>query len=111
MRSIHGWRRYATGNQATKVPGDHGTKGPRNRGTRRQEVSEMYAGTLVPWIVIRGSGHGHSETSSHEDERGHAPRALEAPGGHIGDLSEVSLPDAGPPRLPDLRNLRGPRRH
>src|SRR5438034_8724009 len=67
--------------------------------------------TLFPYTTLFRSGYGYPEAPPLEDERGHAPRALETPGGHIGELSEVPLSDEGPPRLPDLRNLRGPRRH
>src|SRR2546428_9044989 len=74
----------------------------------------MYTGALVPWypgIVIRRHNHGHSKASPLEDERCHAAGALEAPGAHTGDLSEVSLPDARPSRLPYVRDLRGSRGH
>src|SRR2546427_4986837 len=74
----------------------------------------MYAGALVPWypgIVTRRHNHGHSKASPLEDERCHAAGALEAPGAHTGDLSEVSLPDARPSRLPHVRDLRGSRGH
>src|SRR2546422_11040043 len=74
----------------------------------------MYTGALVPWypgIVIRRHYHGHSEASPLEDERRHAAGALEAPGAHTGDLSEVSLTDARPSRLPHVRDLRGSRGH
>src|SRR5213083_377190 len=90
MPWIHAWRRCVTGNQVTKVPGSHGARGSYDKGRY---------------------GYGYPEAPPLEDERGHAPRALETPGGHIGELSEVPLSDEGPPRLPDLRNLRGPRRH
>src|SRR5438034_7639277 len=80
MPWIHAWRRCVTGNQATKVPGDRAT------------------GNLLDARLVPGShgahgsydkgryGYGYPEAPPLEDERGHAPRALETPGGHIGEL-------------------------
>src|SRR5438128_11945408 len=104
MPWIHAWRRCVTGNQATKVPGDRATG------------NLLYARLVPGSHGARGSydkgryGDGYPEAPPLEDERGQAPRASETPVGHIGELSDVLLSDDCPPRLPGLRDLRGPRR-